>query len=73
MKMVNSYIKSLKLANNLTLTIPSKPTLQFPSRKRSSTDERETIQPNLPANQLSGFYNRKHISRTEKSGRNGLR
>ena len=39
--MISSYIKRLKFANHLILTIPSKPTLCIPATVR------EIIQPNL--------------------------
>ena len=41
MKIINSYIKRLKFANHLILTIPSKPTLRIPAT------DKEIIQPNL--------------------------
>ena len=69
--MINSYIKSLKLKNHLILTIPSN--LTFPA-----SPDRETIQPNLCCKSVVKFLHqpqdhRKHKSRTEKLGKDGLK
>ena len=61
MKVINSYIKSLKLANYLILTIPSNPTLL--------TSLQPTEKPFKQAcakSQLSSFYTSRKIADSTK-------
>ena len=59
--MINSYIKSLKLANHIILTIPSNLTV---IAYLQPTDK--PFNQNCIANQLSSFYNSRNIAESTK-------
>ena len=59
--MINSYIKSLKPANHLILTIPSNPTLPA-----SLQPTEKPLNQTCVENQLPGFYNSRKIAESTK-------
>ena len=61
MKIIDSYIPSLKLANHLILTIPSNPTLLASLQPIGKSFNQTCV-----ANQLPGFYNSRKIAESTK-------
>ena len=69
MKMTNSYIKSLKFANHLILTI-SLPHTTLPCHRQKNHSSKLNLQINCQVSIPAARYRRKRKSRREKLERN---